>query len=545
MSDPLSSLFAPSSSSTSASTTTSDTSTSLSTSSSSSTTTTSSSTTSTSTSTSTTTTSSSVSSSSSSSSSSTSSSSLSSSSSSQTSSSSSSSQTSDSSTTSADGGSTSTGTTTTPATTSFITSLSTETSGGSVQVVTRTVPGTSSSQHTGSANNDSTSGGSTSFFQNKGEVAGVFAAVGIVAAIIIVALITHAIRRRRAKKFDDEVANAAAEAAAQAHHAPNFTDDDYGYPEDRTKEYGPYSDTASHGTFNQPPMQPGESYNMAELAHFDPYAAAGGAPGEPYAAAGAAGDPYSAAGAAGVGAAGLNRARSMGQSNTHAATPYNAFAVPQLSTPQNQAYYDNPYGAAAAAQVQQSAPNRHVPTKSVTGTEASLDLLDAAGLGVAAGVGTAAAGANLNRNKSLGANTLATSASEYSSSHAGNNAAYGGYYGSQPPPGARPPSIGDPFAAYHTPSQTAHTQPQQPSPSQSDRVSAVDLPNPFTQASPEPPLLGTKFNSPESTAENGEDDDDEPGPAGGLQNQESRYSLRDEEDYGYGGGRRVLKVANE
>jgi len=406
------------------------------------------------------------------------------------------------------------------------------TSDGTTVVVTRTSPAVSQTPHNDSA------GGSSSFFQNKGEVAGVFAAVGVVAAIILIALITQAIRRRRAKRFDDEVADAAAEAAAQA-HAPDFTDDDYGYPEDRTKELGPYSDTASHGTFTQPPMQPGESYNMAELPHFDPYAVASGAPGEPYAAAGAAGDPYSAAGAAGIGAAGLNRARSTGPGNMP--TPYNAFAQPQAAVPQTQAYYDNPYGAAAAAQAQQGAPNQHGPSRSNAGTEASFDLLDAAGLG-------AAAGGNLNRNKSLGANTLGTSGSEYSSSQNAHNAAYGGYFG-QLPQGARPPSMGDPYAGYNNPSQQARPQAQQPSPNQSDRASAADLPNPFAQGSsgsgtsPEPPLLGTKFNSPESTAENG-DDDDEPGPMGAW-NQESRHSLRDEEDYGYGGGRRVLKVANE
>lgn len=374
------------------------------------------------------------------------------------------------------------------------------------------------------------------FFRNKGEVAGVFAAVGVIAAIILVALITQAIRRRRAKQFDDEVADAAAEAAAQA-HAPDFTDDDYGYPEDHTKAYGPYSDTASHGTFSQPPMQAGESYNMAELPHFDPYAAAG-----------AAGDPYSAAGAAGIGATGLNRARSVGQANATASTPFNAFAAPQLPVPQTQAHYDNPYGAASAAQAQRTATDRHVPTKSTTGTEASFDLLEAAGLSSAAGVGAGVPGASLNRNKSLGATTLGTSGSEYSSSHAGNSAAYGGYYGSQLPPDARPPSMGDPFATYYNPSPQGHAQSQPMSPNASGHRSAADLPNPFARGSsgsgtsPEPPLLGTKFNSPESTTEDGDDDDDELAPVNGWHNQESRHSLRDEEDYGFGGGRRVLKV---
>ena len=257
----------------------------------------------------------------------------------------------------------------------------------------------------------------------------------------------------------------------------------------------------------------------------------------------------------------------MGQ-GANQSNPYNAFAAPQGQLPQTQAYYDNPYGAAAAAQAQAQQPSRHAPAKSTTATEASLDLLEAAGLSAGAG----AAGAALNRNKSLGANTLGTTPSEYSTytgtSGNGTNAAYGGYYNTQLPPGARPPSMGDPFAAQynHTPQQQQPQQQQpqqqqqqqqqgylQPSPAASDdRLSAAELPNPFgpsrgasgagASASPEP-LLGTKFNSPESTAENGEDDDDdhEP-PAAGWQNQESRHSLRDEEDYGFGGGRRVLKV---
>ena len=44
-------------------------------------------------------------------------------------------------------------------------------------------------------------------------MAGVFAAVGVVALILFIVFITNEVRRRRAKKFDREVAEAAAEAA--------------------------------------------------------------------------------------------------------------------------------------------------------------------------------------------------------------------------------------------------------------------------------------------------------------------------------------------
>ena len=109
-----------------------------------------------------------------------------------------------------------------------------------------------------------------------------FTVVGLVALILVIALVTNTVRRRRAKKLDREIAEAAAEAA----HAPAFTDDDY-YPDDRLAKGGPpgdlrsmttgYSDT-THGTFAQPPMShAGESYNMSDMSSYDYSAAAASA----------------------------------------------------------------------------------------------------------------------------------------------------------------------------------------------------------------------------------------------------------------------------
>ena len=370
-----------------------------------------------------------------------------------------------------------------------------------------------------------------SFFQNTGAVAGVFTVVGIVVLVLVIAIVTNAIRRRRAKKLDREIAEAAAEAA---HAQPAFTDDDYFPPDDRLgggKSGGDlrsmttgYSDT-THGTFAQPPMGHGESYNMAELSPYD-YGAA-------------------AAGAAGVGAMGLNRARSMGQNNQ--TQPYNAFAGPMPGMP-------NPYDDPSNAYNQQ--PNMHYRSP---GPGAEMDLLDAAGLAGGAGAGYAAAhqaygnqpGANLGRNPSLGPSqvTSVTSPSEYSSygqhPQAGYqdynpyppNAAAGAYanpfqqsppqgYPAQPQPQppiqshspSRPTSMADPYGGYID-------EPQGPAPGYS---SPPPHPPVDAKAQSPPPerLLGGNFASP---------------PASSEGHEENRMSYQDEDDYGYE-PRRVLKV---
>ncbi|CCM04280.1 uncharacterized protein FIBRA_06451 [Fibroporia radiculosa] len=407
---------------------------------------------------------------------------------------------------------TATTTTSSPTTTSYSSSslttyTSQSTSDGQIVTYTSTV----AVYPTTSANSDASTG--SSFWNNKGDVAGVFTVVGVVALVVLIAIITGAVRRRRARKFDRDAAEAAAEAAANT-HAPDFTDDDYGYRDDRNQDFaerGGYSDTASHGTFSQPPMQPGESYNMSELPPFDPYFSAG-----------AAGDPYSAAGAAGIGA-GVNRARSLGHTNT-----FNPYTAPTPVSVPN-AYQDGspPLGAYGAPQ------NQYGAAMASSGVNSNSDLLAAAG--IAGGAGGAAAGLargpspiassgpqdTLARNRSLGANTLMSSGSEYSTS-AATHQQYGAYpSATQGQPGARPVSFGDPTSN-----------------------STESLPNPFGSAAQpgETSLLGATFSSPENSA-------DEHGAelGGGAPHspEENRMSLRDEDDYGFNGGRRVLKVANE
>ncbi|KZT03368.1 uncharacterized protein LAESUDRAFT_366222 [Laetiporus sulphureus 93-53] len=377
--------------------------------------------------------------------------------------------------------------------TSFVTSSYQTVVDGRTVYVTTQVPAATSS-----ANSDATSGSKT-FWQQKGAVGGVFAVVGVISLVIIIAIITSAIRRRRAKKFDEDAAEAAAEAANAP--VPDFNDDDYGYPEDRTKDYaerGGYSDTASHGTYNQPPMQPGESYNMSELPPFDPFAAMGNS-----------NDPYSAAGAAGIGALGVNRARSLGHNN--ATAPYQAFGQPvSVQNP----YYETPMPAGGYGTQMQSAP----------AGPGNNDLLTAAGLAGAPVPSQYPSGQepNLNRNRSLGAATMGgmSSASEYSSTAAPS--AYAAYQmgptsnSGHGQPAARPVSG---YSGYGQPSDGLHGE--------------------------APRLLSGNFSSPETSAENGYEEDERAEPAAWHGQDESRMSLRDSQDYGYGGGRRVLKVANE
>lgn len=60
---------------------------------------------------------------------------------------------------------------------------------------------------TGGTQND-TAVGQQSFLQNKSLAGGVFAVVGIVAAILIIFLVTYTVRRRRRKSLEDEIVDA-------------------------------------------------------------------------------------------------------------------------------------------------------------------------------------------------------------------------------------------------------------------------------------------------------------------------------------------------
>ncbi|KAI1787748.1 hypothetical protein LXA43DRAFT_685082 [Ganoderma leucocontextum] len=463
--------------------------------------------------------------------------------------------TSTTSTSSTDTTSTSTSTTSTTSSTTSSTATSTSLTQSSTSailitssdgsVATRTTIVIVSPTVTSGTSDNSKTSSSKGFFQNTGAVAGVFTVVGLVALILCIAFVTNAVRRRRAKKLDREIAEAAAEAAGTA---PAFTDDDY-YPDDRLPKGGPsgdirsmttgYSDT-THGTFAQPPMSHGESYNMAELSPYD-YGAA--------------------AGAAGVGAMGVNRARSMGGANQ--TVPYNAFATPQPAVP-------NPYEDPTSAYGQQR------DFRYQQRGHGEMDLLDAAGLGAAGGAagGYAAAhqaygqppnGGNLNRNPSLGPSS-ATSPSDYSSYGAhppmpqGYQQDYNAYQPNQPAQynayQQGPPQGYAPQAAYAAVPPQHYTRETSPSPPRPlSTVSAADpyggyvdeptdprgsLPgysSPPLQAgahvtSPPPEkLLSGNFASPPASSEDHDHED-------------NRMSYQDGDDYAYE-PRRVLKVANE
>ncbi|TFK24654.1 hypothetical protein FA15DRAFT_687404 [Coprinopsis marcescibilis] len=194
------------------------------------------------------------------------------------------------------------------------------------------------------------------FFENTGAVAGVFSVVGLIVLAVIVALATNAVRRRRAKKFDREIEEAAREAAATQPPA-GFLDDDDDYR--RAGGYGggsssfpsgPYSDISSHGTFQQSPLQPHESYGMREIGGHGPVSGPGPAPGEVF--------NYGAAGAAGIGVA---RARSMrdggnfGQALQDGNSPYPAFAAPSGPQQQPQHPYSRDYSRSDPADILEAA----------------------------------------------------------------------------------------------------------------------------------------------------------------------------------------------
>ena len=334
-------------------------------------------------------------------------------------------------------------------------------------------------------------------------------------------MITNAVRRRRAHKFDKEIAEAAREAANAGVHPPHLDDDDDFAFGGRSV----YTD-GTHGAYGGAPLKHLDAYNMSELAlTADP---------AQYGASTAVGG----AGHAGVGAAALTRARSTTQ-------PYNAFAGPPAPgypphpSPPGEPYYDAPplpagYGGYGA--------HPH-----------------AAGLLDAAGLGAAGAGAELARGPSQHS-AGPHGAGEYGAPALSRNQSSGGQYAME--------SYGDPYGAasaaygaYPPPPQPQAQPPQmpvQPQPQAPQRASVI--PNPFspTQA-PRAlrPVSGAEdayggyadaFAVGEGEGEGGESSGEEEYARGehaaprAPYAHDSRASMGDEEDYGYGGGHRVLKV---
>lgn len=355
-------------------------------------------------------------------------------------------------------------------------------------------------------------------------MAGVFTVVGLVVAVLIVVLATNAIRRRRAKKFDDEVAAAAAEASA----SPRYPFDDYDDPAPGGGNYSAYSDPESHGTLSQAPLtHTGESYNMSEFnGGYPSYGGATAAMGTGVSA-GAAGigasrslarrntnpnGDYADVGNANIAGFGVNQS-STRSAASHAA-PYNAFAGPLGGFPSDP--YD-PYTAGSYGIKRQGSRNGN-------------DLLEAAGIGAGVGAGAAAAAnhahsqntqqSSLDRKHSQG--TQRTLSPDNSKSIATGTS--GG-------------TTQESYAAHYQPDfrpDEHQYQPQTGAPAVPPAVPAAPaadpLPNPF--------------------ARDGGSDEDAYGvdsyvPAGrnSPSHDESRMSIRDEEDYGRAG--RTLKVANE
>lgn len=309
----------------------------------------------------------------------------------------------------------------------------------------------------------------------------------------LIALLTNAIRRRRARKFDEDVAIAAAEAAK----SPRYPFDEYDDPSGGGADYtSAWSDHGSAGAYNQPPLQPGKSeyYNMNELS----------APGLGLGAAyGMSGDsryprPSFSTDASGPGIAGLGaNAANTSENRAGFGAPYNAFAVPGANIPGDVQY--DPFSANNGIQR--------------SGSQTSRDLLEAAGI---AGAG-AAGGALLTRGPSQNTN-LSNPGSGISKE------SYANHY----KPDFQPEA--------HTYIGTNDTPGSLTSP-----PSTGSMPNPHSPAStgPTPPQQETEYNLDDAYAEEGYFSPPQP-IHGDINPEDSRRSLRDEDDYGLRA--RVLRV---
>ena len=294
---------------------------------------------------------------------------------------------------------------------------------------------------------------------------------------LLIALLTNVIRRRRAKKFDDEVAAAAAEANAST----RYPFDDYDDPAPGSG-YGAYSDPDSHGTLSQAPLSHnGESYNMSEF---------NGGYGPSYGAGAAAAGAGLSAGAAGIGAS-----RSLARRNTNPngeyPTPYNAFAGPLDGYPSDP--YD-PYTAGNIGIRRQ-------------GSRSGAELLDAAGIG--------AAGAAMNRGPSPpitqnSGQSLDRQQSLATQRSAGNTTTGGG-------------TTQESYAAHYQPDFRPNEHQYQPTAASAASTAGDTLPNPFARdGGSEEDAYGGEAHPP-------------------VTHDETRDSIRDEEDYGRAG--RTLKVS--
>ncbi|KLO19652.1 hypothetical protein SCHPADRAFT_52917 [Schizopora paradoxa] len=341
------------------------------------------------------------------------------------------------------------------------------------------------------------------FFKNTAAVAGVFTVVGLIALVLIIALGTNAIRRRRAKRFDADVAAAAAEAAAISNYP--FDEEDgrgggYGYK-------STYSDPESNGTLSQSPMSHGENYNMTEYPGYAQPATYNAAPTRGY------GDYQAGAGIAGFGAS-----EAVTRDHVGGRAPYGAFATPGGPAPGDVFASGGPYP--------------------MQGRE----LADAAGIGAAGAAGVGAT--YLNRGPSQNAGTMLTRGPSNSASRSLSSDNASG--------GRGPGSSGhESYAAHYQPNfqpeqhqyvpQPAHNQYAAGGAAASDGrlappVEEEALTNPFS------PSASTKGFDVDENEEAYGADSYEPVTRPELHPDESRLSIRDEDDYGRAG--RTLKIAN-
>lgn len=302
------------------------------------------------------------------------------------------------------------------------------------------------------------------------------------------------------------------EAAHAGHAPPDFDDDEFAFGGRSV-----YTDH-THGTYSQQPLKHLESYNMSELPLSDPYGAAGVGAGN-----------MAGIGNAGIGAAGLNRSRSTTQ-------PYNAFAGPGLHPQAAPANPTDPFYATPAMPPMPEASPYPMYGQPQGNPQASL--LEAAGL--AAGTGAAASTAvNLARGPSQHQQTLSRHQSSsgartldaFSTSDQ-QHAPPDPYYQQQqyPPQPAQPLPPSPPSGAF-------------PNPHAQRPVSAGE--DPYAGYAASSPSRGqfAVSGSPEHEESDYDDEDEGEPPYAPFHGQDpSRASMGDEEDYGYGGGRRVLKV---
>ncbi|KAJ6615214.1 hypothetical protein B0H10DRAFT_80485 [Mycena sp. CBHHK59/15] len=161
-----------------------------------------------------------------------------------------------------------------------VTSATDPTSSHQTSTITSLSIDSTTSSAASAASSSSSANTGTTFFQNKGAVAGVFSTIGILTLIVLVYLITCALRRRRARKLDREMDEL---SFVPSGSLPNKDDADL------PRHLGGSIDLSaqSHGTYTQPPLSPPQSYR-------DGYG---------YSRSQAEYKSYSRAGAAGIGAA--------------------------------------------------------------------------------------------------------------------------------------------------------------------------------------------------------------------------------------------------